>query len=92
MLQGAVISGTNPTFEEIANGSYSVSRALYFYVKHAHMGVVPGLDEYMAEWVKHWGDDGALSDAGMIPMPSAERATYKAAMADMPALTADMLK
>jgi phosphate transport system substrate-binding protein len=56
------------------------------------MVVVPGLDEYMAEWVKHWGDDGALSDAGMIPMPSAERATYKAAMADMPALTADMLK
>ncbi len=91
-LQGAVISGTNPTFEEIANGSYSVSRALYFYVKHAHMGVVPGLNEYMAEWVKHWGDDGALSDSGMIPMPSAERATYKAAMADMPALTADMLK
>ena len=91
-LQGAVISGTNPTFDEIANGIYSVSRALYFYVKHAHMGVVPGLKEYMAEWIKHWGDDGALSDAGMIPMPSAERAAFKAAMTDMTALTADMLK
>ena len=91
-LQGAVISGTNPTFDDIANGTYSVSRALYFYLKHAHMGVVPGLKEYMAEWVKHWGDDGALSDAGMIPMPSAERATFKAAMTDMTALTADMLK
>ena len=91
-LQGAVIDGTNPTFDEIANGSYSVSRALYFYVKHAHIGVVPGMDEYMAEWVKHWGDDGALSDAGMIPMPEAERTKYAAAMKDLPKLTADMLK
>lgn len=91
-LQGAVIDGTNPTFDEIADGTYSVSRALYFYVKHAHIGVVPGMDEYMAEWVKHWGDDGALSDAGMIPMPQAERAKYAAAMKDLPKLTADMLK
>jgi len=91
-LQGAVISGTNPTFDEIANGTYSVSRALYFYVKHAHVGVVPGINEYMAEWVKHWGEDGALSDAGMIPMPQEERAKFLAAMNDLPKLTADMLK
>ena len=90
-LQGAVISGTNPTFDEIANGSYSVSRALYFYVNHAHVGVVPGINEYMAEWVKHWGEDGALSDAGLIPMPEEERAAFKAAMKDLPKLTADML-
>ena len=46
----------------------------------------------MAEWVKHWGEDGALSDAGMIPMPEAERAEYLAAMKNLPKLTADMLK
>ena len=91
-LQGALISGTNPTFDEIANGTYSVSRALYFYVKHAHVGVVPGMKEYMAEWVKHWGEDGALSDAGMIPMPQEERAKFLAAMDNLPKLTADMLK
>ncbi|MBL6851421.1 MAG: substrate-binding domain-containing protein, partial [Alphaproteobacteria bacterium] len=68
-LQGAVISKTAPTFENIAGDNYSVSRALYYYVKHQHIGVVPGVKEYMAEWTKHWGDDGALSDAGMIPMP-----------------------
>ena len=90
-LQGAVIDSTNPTFDEIAEGSYSVSRALYFYVKHAHVGVVPGISEYMNEWVKHWGEDGALSDAGMIPMPEEERAAFKAAMKDLPKLTADML-
>lgn len=91
-LQGAVIDGTNPTFDEIAEGSYSVSRALYFYVKHAHVDAVPGIKEYMAEWVKHWGEDGALSDAGMIPMPEAERNQYLAAMKNLPKLTADMLK
>ena len=56
------------------------------------MGVVPGMEEYMAEWVKHWGEDGALSDAGMIPMPKGERAAFASAMTELPKLTADMLK
>lgn len=91
-LQGAIISDTAPTFENIASGNYSVSRALYFYVKHAHVAVVPGIDEYMVEWTKHWGDDGALADAGMIPMPVAEREKFQSAMSDLPILTADMLR
>ncbi len=91
-LQGAVISKTAPTFENIASNNYSVSRALYYYVKHQHIGVVPGIKEYMAEWTKHWGDEGALSDAGMIPMPKAERAKYKDAMKNLPVLTAADLK
>ena len=91
-LQGAVISKTAPTFENIAGNNYSVSRALYYYVKHQHIGVVPGIKEYMNEWTKHWGDEGALSDAGMIPMPKAERAKYKDAMKNLPVLTAADLK
>ena len=91
-LQGAVISKTAPTFENIASNNYSVSRALYYYVKHQHIGVVPGIKEYMAEWTKHWGDEGALSDAGMIPMPKSERAKYKSAMTNLPVLTAADLK
>ena len=91
-LQGAVISKTAPTFENIAGNNYSVSRALYYYVKHQHIGVVPGIKEYMNEWTKHWGDEGALSDAGMIPMPKAERAKYKDAMTNLPVLTAADLK
>ena len=91
-LQGAVISKTAPTFENIASNNYSVSRALYYYVKHQHIGVVPGIKEYMAEWTKHWGDEGALSDAGMIPMPKSERAKYKSAMMNLPVLTAADLK
>ena len=91
-LQGAVISETAPTFENIAGNNYSVSRALYYYVKHQHIGVVPGMKEYMTEWTKHWGDDGVLSDAGMIPMPKSERAKYKSAMTSLPVLTAADLK
>ena len=91
-LQSAIVDGTPATFELIASGEYAISRALWFYVKHAHVGVVPGMDEYMKTWVKNWGDDGILTDAGMVPMPEAERAAYEKAMSELPVLTADMLK
>ena len=91
-LQGAIVDGTKPTFDEIADGTYSVSRALYFYVKHSHVDVIPGIRKYMNEWTRHWGEEGILSDAGMIPMSAAERRKYTAAMRDLPPLTVDMLK
>ena len=92
VLNGAIIDGGEPTFENIADGKYSVSRALYFYVKHSHLGVVNGIEEYMTEWTKHWNEDGLLADYGMIPMPKEERAKYAKAMKELPVLTADMLK
>ncbi len=91
-LQGAIISNTEPTFENIASGAYSVSRALYFYVKHAHIDVVPGVKKYMSEWTKHWGDDGILADSGMIPMSAVERKKFQNAMSELPILNADALK
>ena len=91
-LQGAIISGTKPTFENIAEGKYSISRALYFYVKHGHVNVVPGMKEYMSEWVKHWGDDGLLADAGMIPMSENERLLMRIRMKTLTKLTPDVLK
>ena len=86
-LNGAIIDGGKPTFDAIASGDYAVSRALYFYVKHSHLGVVPGIEEYMATWVNNWNEDGILSDAGMIPMPKQERAKYAKAMKELPVLT-----
>ena len=86
-IAGALIDGVEPTFENIADGSYPVSRDLWFYIKHAHVKMTPGLKEYMIEWTKHWGEDGLLSDAGMIPMSEEERAKYKAAMKNLPILT-----
>lgn len=92
VLDGAIIDGGAPTFDAIAAGEYSVSRSLYFYVKHAHVNVVPGVDAYMAEWTKHWGEDGMLADAGMIPLPADEMAEMISRMENLPALTADDLK
>lgn len=92
VLEGAIIDGGEPTFDAIADGSYSVSRSLFFYVKHAHVGVIPGVEAYMTEWTKHWGEDGVLADAGMIPLPADEMAEMISRMENLPALTADDLK
>jgi len=77
-IQGSKIDGVEPTFEAIAEGVYPVSRPLFFYVKKAHVGKIPGIREYLAEFTseKAWGDEGYLSDKGMIPMPKAERVKY----------------
>ena len=91
-MQSAVVDGTPATFELIASGDYAISRALLFYVKHAHVGVVQGMYEYMNTWVKNWDEDGILTDAGMVPMSEAERASYAKAMNELPKLTAEMLK
>jgi len=77
-VQGSSINGKDVTFENIASGDYPVSRALYFYVKNAHVGKVPGIQEFVAEFTssKAWGDEGYLADKGLIPMPKSERARY----------------
>ncbi len=77
-VQGSLVDGVEPTFELIADGSYPVSRSLYFYVKKAHIGSVPGIEGYLAEFTseKAWGDEGYLTDKGLIPMPAEERETF----------------
>ncbi|MFT6887915.1 MAG: phosphate transport system substrate-binding protein, partial [Paracoccaceae bacterium] len=49
-LKGSTVEGVAPTFENIASGDYTVSRSLFFYVKKAHVGVIPGIMEYVAEF------------------------------------------
>lgn len=74
-VQASVINGAEPTFDTIADGTYPISRPLLFYVKKAHVGVIPGIREFLAEFTseKAWGDFGYLSDKGMIPLSQAER-------------------
>ena len=91
-IQGAVLDGVEPSFDSIADGEYKASRALYFYVKHNHIGVVPGIEEYMKEWTKHWTDDGVLADAGMIPLPEEEMSEMKSRISSLPKLTVEDLK
>jgi len=79
-VQGSVIDGETATFENIATGKYPVSRPLYFYVKKGHVGVIPGINEYLAEFTseKAWGDEGYLTEKGLIPSPKEERKTVAA--------------
>ncbi len=78
-LQGSPIGNVMPEFELIAAGSYPISRTLYFYVKKAHVGTVPGLQDYVAAFTadQAWGPDGYLADKGLIPLPAAERAKVR---------------
>jgi len=75
IVQASSIDGVNPTFDTIADGSYPVSRPLFFYVKKNHVGTIPGIAEYVAEFTSDdaWGDLGYLSDRGLIPLPEGER-------------------
>jgi len=77
-VQGSVINGQSPTFENIADGKYPVSRPLFFYVKKDHIGVVPGIKEFVSEFTsdKAGGEEGYLADRGLIPMSKQERASW----------------
>ena len=78
-IQGSLVGGVEPTFENIADGVYGVSRSLYFYVKTAHVDVIPGVREYIAEFTSERaaGEEGYLSDRGLIPLPDADRAAVR---------------
>ena len=70
VVQAANVGGVEPTFEAIGSGDYPVSRSLYFYVKKAHVGVIPGIEGYVKEFTseKAWGDQGYLGEKGLIPL------------------------
>ena len=91
-IQGAFLDDVKPTFENISSGKYKASRALYFYVKHSHLDVIPGIKDYLNEWTKHWGEEGMLADAGMIPMSKEERDKNQKAIIELPVLVSDDLK
>ena len=92
-IQGAQVDGVSPTFEAIADGSYPVSRPLFFYVKKAHVGQIPGIKEYLGEFTsdKAWGEEGYLADKGLIPMPDAERKQFSSDVKNLKPLMADQL-
>ena len=79
-VQGSTINGIAPDFDTISDGSYPVSRSMYFYVKKAHVGVIPGIGEYIATFTDEdaWGPYGYLADKGLIPLPDADREAMRA--------------
>jgi len=88
-VKGALVDGVAPTFDAIADGDYPVSRPLFFYVKKAHVDVIPGLRGYLREFTSEraWGDEGYLSDRGLIPMPDDERGEVAATVRDLTPLS-----
>ncbi len=74
-VQGSRVNGVDPTFEAISDGDYPVARSLFFYVKDAHAGVIPGVVDFIAEFTSEraWGPEGYLADKGLIPLAEEER-------------------
>ncbi len=89
VVQGSRVDGHEPTFEAIADGSYPISRPLYFYVKKAHVDAIPGIREYLAEFTSEraMGEEGYLADKGLIPLPDDERTAVLQDVAELNALT-----
>ncbi len=90
-IQGSTINGVAPEFDAISNGDYPVSRSLYFYVKNAHVGQVPGMEEYIAEFTNEdtWGEYGYLAEKGLIPMGAEEAAQFAEDAANLTPLSLD---
>lgn len=77
-LQAARVDGERPDVASIQAEVYPLSRPLFLYVKIAHVGVVPGLGDFLRRVASEdaWGEDGYLEDQGLIPMPADERAKW----------------
>lgn len=78
-IQGSLINGVPDTYDNISSGKYPISRSLFIYVKKAHVGVIPGMKEFIAEYTsdKAWGPDGYLAAKGLIALPDEERAKWR---------------
>jgi phosphate transport system substrate-binding protein len=74
-LKPVKVNGVAPTVDTIADGSYPVSRPIYFYVKNAHRDVIPGMKEFLEEYVSDGalGADGYLPERGLTPLSDAKR-------------------
>ena len=93
-IKGTEIEGKVPSYETISSGDYKLSRPLYIYAKKQHVGQVPGMAEFVAEYVspKALGSDGYLADKGLITLPDDQAEKSRAAATGMTLMTIDGLK
>jgi phosphate transport system substrate-binding protein len=93
-IKAAEVDGAAPTYETIASGDYKVSRPLFVYAKKAHVGVIPGIAEFLAEFVSDAaiGEDGYLAEKGLITLPEDQLKATKDAVASMEPMKSDELK
>jgi len=88
------IDGVEAKYETIADGSYKLSRPLFIYAKKQHVGTIPGMAEFVAEYVsdKAIGEDGYLAEKGLVTLPGAEADKTRAVAKDMTPMSAEGLK
>jgi phosphate transport system substrate-binding protein len=93
-VKDIAVDGVQATYEAIADGSYKVARPLYIYAKKQHVGVIPGMTEFIAEYVsaKALGEDGYLADKGLVTLPGAAAEKTRAEALELKLLTAEGLK
>ena len=92
-LKAITVNGVEPTPETISSEEYPVARSLFFYIKKAHVGVVPGIQEYVSEFTSEaaWGDNGYLVEVGLIPNPRDVRMETAKAVKELKPMTGNEL-
>jgi phosphate transport system substrate-binding protein len=93
-LKGVAIEGADPTYENISAGKYKGARDLFVYVKKQHVGVIAGLDKFVAEYMsaKALGEDGYLAAKGLVSLPKDALEKYIKAAAALEPMKGDDLK
>jgi phosphate transport system substrate-binding protein len=92
-LRGVPLDGVAPEFDEITSGKYKGARRMYVYLKKQHVGTIPGLDKFAAEYVstKAIGEDGYLSKKGLVTLPKAEADGMRKAVLGLQAMSPEPL-
>lgn len=91
-VQGHTMNGAAPTYDNIASGSYPASRAMFVYIKKAHLDAIPGLKEFIAQWPKMWKADGPLAKIGLIASAPDVMSAMEKAATEYPVLDGSTLK
>ena len=94
VIKDVAVDGVKASYESIADGSYKVARPLYVYAKKQHIDVIPGMKEFIAEYVsdKALGEDGYLSEKGLVTLPGEEADKTRAIADTLETLKGDELK
>ncbi|WP_370177926.1 substrate-binding domain-containing protein [Alteriqipengyuania sp.] len=69
-VQGLPMNGVDPTYDNIASFKYPGARPLYIYVKQAHLQAIPGLQQYLDQWMSMWDKGGPLAKIGLVALPA----------------------
>ena len=84
-VKASSVEGVQPSLEGIQDYSYPIARPLFFYVKKAHIGVIPGIQEFLKEFTskKAMSNRGYLAKIGLVPLGSEEYKTTRTAALDL---------